>query len=67
MTVQDVIHQLDDLSPMAYAEDFDNVGLLVGVRDMTVKGILVTLDTLEAVVDEVSGGEGRVVHRLERP
>ncbi len=52
MTVQDVIHQLDDLSPMAYAEDFDNVGLLVGVRDMTVKGILVTLDTLEAVVDE---------------
>lgn len=52
MTVQDVINQLHDLAPLAYAEDFDNVGLLVGDKNQSVSGILVTLDTLEAVVEE---------------
>ena len=52
MTVQDVINQLHDLAPLTYAEDFDNVGLLVGDKNQKISGILVTLDTLEAVVDE---------------
>lgn len=52
MIIQDVINQLEELSPLAYAEDFDNVGLLVGNKEATLKGILVTLDTLEEVVDE---------------
>ena len=52
MTVQDVIHQLHDLAPLDYAEDFDNVGLLVGDKNETVSNILVTLDTLETVIDE---------------
>ncbi|MDT0558319.1 Nif3-like dinuclear metal center hexameric protein [Ichthyenterobacterium sp. W332] len=52
MIIQDVITILEDLAPSHYAEDFDNVGLLVGDKNITVEGILVTLDTLEAVVDE---------------
>lgn len=52
MIVQDVINQLEELAPTTYAEDFDNVGLLIGDKNMDVQGILVTLDTLEAVVDE---------------
>ncbi|MFG6686375.1 Nif3-like dinuclear metal center hexameric protein [Mariniflexile sp. HNIBRBA6329] len=52
MIVQDVINHLEELAPLAYAEDFDNVGLLVGDKNAKVTGILVTLDTLEAVVDE---------------
>ncbi len=52
MIVQDVIDHLEVLAPTAYAEDFDNVGLLVGNKNTRIKGILVTLDTLEAVVDE---------------
>ena len=52
MIVQDVIAILEDLSPLSYAEDFDNVGLLVGNKKAEVSGILVTLDTLEAVIDE---------------
>ncbi|RLD29809.1 MAG: Nif3-like dinuclear metal center hexameric protein [Bacteroidetes bacterium] len=52
MIVQDVINYLEELSPLAYAEDFDNVGLLVGNQNTQITGILVTLDTLEAVVDE---------------
>jgi dinuclear metal center YbgI/SA1388 family protein len=52
MIVQDVINHLEELAPLAYAEDFDNVGLLVGDKTTPLKGVLVTLDTLEAVVDE---------------
>ena len=52
MIVQDVITHLEALAPLAYAEEFDNVGLLVGDKNTKVTGILVTLDTLETVVDE---------------
>ena len=52
MIVQDVINHLEELSPLAYAEDFDNVGLLVGNKNNPITGVLVTLDTLEEVVEE---------------
>ncbi len=52
MIVQDVLNSLTEFAPLSYAEDFDNVGLLVGNAQQKVSGILVTLDTLEAVVDE---------------
>ncbi|WP_109299334.1 Nif3-like dinuclear metal center hexameric protein [Aquimarina sp. AU474] len=52
MLIEEVIQHLEVLAPTAYAEDFDNVGLLVGNSNTTVTGILVTLDTLEIIVDE---------------
>ena len=52
MIVKEVTNILEELAPLANAEDFDNVGLLVGSYDQEVSGILVTLDTLENVVDE---------------
>ena len=52
MIIQDIINHLHDLAPLVYAEDFDNVGLLVGDKNQKVTGILVTLDTIESVVDE---------------
>ncbi|WP_417199181.1 Nif3-like dinuclear metal center hexameric protein [Bizionia sp.] len=52
MIVQDVINCLEDFAPTSYAEDFDNVGLLVGNTQENLTGILVTLDTTEAVIDE---------------
>lgn len=52
MKVVEVIQELEKLAPTAYAEGFDNVGLLVGDAQAEVSKILVTLDTLESVVDE---------------
>jgi len=52
MLIAEVIDHLEDLAPVATAEDFDNVGLLVGDPKTPIKGILITLDTLEEVVDE---------------
>ncbi len=52
MVVQEITNILEELAPLANAEDFDNVGLLVGNPTTEVTSILVTLDTLENVVDE---------------
>lgn len=52
MIIKQVIDILEELAPLNYAEDFDNVGLLVGNANNEVNGILVTLDTLENVVEE---------------
>lgn len=52
MLIKDVINYLEELAPLNYAEDFDNVGLLVGDKNESLTGVLVTLDTLESVVDE---------------
>ncbi len=46
MIIQDIVTLLEDYAPLAYAEDFDNVGLLVGDKNEKLTGILVTLDTL---------------------
>jgi len=51
-TIKQVTNYLEKLAPLAYAENFDNVGLLVGNYSTKVTGILVTLDTLEKTVDE---------------
>ncbi|TYB73925.1 Nif3-like dinuclear metal center hexameric protein [Bizionia saleffrena] len=52
MIIQDVVNLLENYAPLAYAEDFDNVGLLVGDKNEKLTGVLVTLDTLESIVDE---------------
>lgn len=52
MIVKEITDLLEELAPLSYAEDFDNVGLLIGDPNTEVSGILVTLDTLENVIDE---------------
>ncbi|MFO7719854.1 MAG: Nif3-like dinuclear metal center hexameric protein [Gillisia sp.] len=52
MIIAEVIKHLEDFAPVSTAEDFDNVGLLVGQPETIVTGILITLDTLEEVVAE---------------
>ncbi|MEO9894350.1 Nif3-like dinuclear metal center hexameric protein [Aurantibacter sp.] len=52
MIVKEVTDILEELAPLGQAESFDNVGLLVGSKTAKVNGILVTLDTLENVVEE---------------
>lgn len=52
MNIKDITSFLEEMAPLKYAEDFDNVGLLIGDEQTEVTGVLVTLDTLETVVDE---------------
>lgn len=52
MKIHQITQILEEWAPLHYAEDFDNVGLLVGNQNDEVGGILVTHDCLEEVVDE---------------
>ena len=52
MNIKDVTNYLEELAPLNYAEDFDNVGLLLGNYNTEVSGVLVTLDTLEDTIAE---------------
>lgn len=50
--IKDIIPVLEEMAPLAYAEDFDNVGLLVGNLETETTGILVCHDALESVIEE---------------
>ncbi|MDI1317340.1 Nif3-like dinuclear metal center hexameric protein [Flavobacterium sp.] len=52
MKIKDILSILEEMAPLAYAEDFDNVGLLVGNQEDEATGILVCHDALERVIDE---------------
>ncbi|MCB0459409.1 MAG: Nif3-like dinuclear metal center hexameric protein [Flavobacteriaceae bacterium] len=52
MTIKNITEHIETIAPLKYAEDFDNVGLLIGDYHTEITGVLVTLDTLESVVDE---------------
>ena len=52
MTIRDITEIIEKIAPLSHAEEFDNVGLLVGNPNEKVTNILVTLDTLEEVVEE---------------
>jgi len=52
MIIKKVTDYIEELAPLTYAEDFDNVGLLVGNYNTKLTGVLVTLDTLENTIEE---------------
>jgi dinuclear metal center YbgI/SA1388 family protein len=52
MKIKEIIFVLEEMAPLAYAEDFDNVGLLVGNQDSEATGVLVCHDALESVIEE---------------
>ena len=51
ITVQQVITLMEQLAPHSYAESWDNVGLMVGDRNVVVTGVVTTLDVTEETVE----------------
>ena len=54
MNCKNIIDRLEKIAPVSFAEDWDNVGLLVGSRKKEVKKIMVALDATDAVVAEAA-------------
>ncbi len=52
MKIKEILSILEEMAPLAYAEDFDNIGLLVGNPNDEATGVLVCHDALESVIDE---------------
>lgn len=52
MKLFELLPILEKLAPLSYAEDFDNVGLLVGDKNQTITGVLICHDALKATINE---------------
>lgn len=52
MKVIDVCRSMEAWAPLAWQESYDNAGLLVGDPQMSVTGILISLDCTEEIVEE---------------
>lgn len=61
MKIKDIINTLEQWAPKAYQESYDNCGIQTGYADQEVKGVLITLDTTEAVVDEAIAKKCNVI------
>lgn len=53
MVCNEIIEKLETLSPIDFAEDWDNIGLLAGRRDKEVETIYIALDATEDVIKDV--------------
>ena len=51
-SLKEFIEILEHWAPSYYAQEFDKVGLLVGDKESMIKGVLISLDTTEEVLEE---------------
>lgn len=64
MKCSEVMESLEKLSPLSYAESWDNAGLLAGRRDKETDRIFLALDATDAVIDEavLRGADMLITH-----
>jgi dinuclear metal center YbgI/SA1388 family protein len=62
MKIEEIISLIHQWAPPSLSESYDNVGLLTGDPKSDCKGILISLDTTESVVDEaIAGGFNLII------
>ncbi|MFL0207009.1 Nif3-like dinuclear metal center hexameric protein [Aquirufa sp. 2-AUSEE-184A6] len=52
MQIREICQEMEAWAPLAWQESYDNAGLLVGDANATAKGILISLDCTEEVLEE---------------
>ena len=52
MKLFEISNYLDIRVPLAFQEEYDNCGLLIGNQDVEINSVLICLDCTEEVVDE---------------
>jgi len=61
MKLYELTNYLESLAPLAYQEDYDNAGLIVGRPEAEIQQALISLDCTEAVVDEAIARHCQVI------
>ncbi len=52
MKIKSLLSYLETIAPSMYQESYDNAGLIVGDPNATIEGVLICLDSTEAVLEE---------------
>jgi len=50
--IKDILEYLESWAPPEYQEGYDNAGLITGDSKAELKGVLITLDCIESVIDD---------------
>ncbi len=61
MKIKDIINYLEEIAPLSYQEDYDNSGLIIGDKEEKIKGVLITLDCTEDVVNEAINNQCNLI------
>jgi dinuclear metal center YbgI/SA1388 family protein len=61
MRIGDVIGHLESIAPPSLQESYDNSGLIVGEKSNDVSGVLISLDCIEATVNEAIDKECNLI------
>lgn len=61
MLLRELIKHLEQIAPLGYQESYDNAGLITGNPDQEITGVLVCLDSTEAVIKEAIDKKCNVV------
>ena len=52
MKISDITRFLESLAPLRFQEDYDNCGLLLGSAETNCRGVMISLDATEEVIEE---------------
>ena len=61
VTAAQILELLEGIAPVELAEEWDNVGLLVGRRDLEVSRVLCALDLNQSVLDEAISADAQMI------
>ena len=61
MKIKEIAQAVEEIAPLGLAQDWDNVGLLIGNPNKTIKKILLTIDTTQAVVEEAKSQKADLI------
>jgi len=61
MEINVITNIIEAFAPLALQEDYDNAGLIVGSPMMQAKGVLLSLDITEDVIDEAISLEANLI------
>ena len=61
MKLNEITTYLESLAPLAYQEDYDNSGLIVGYPNQEITQALISLDCTEAIVDEAIASDCQLI------
>ncbi|MCF6364694.1 MAG: Nif3-like dinuclear metal center hexameric protein [Bacteroidales bacterium] len=61
MKIKDITNYLETLAPLSFQEPYDNAGLITGNKNNDLKGVIITLDTVEDVVEEAIKKEANLI------
>lgn len=61
MKLKKIVDTLEEFAPLKFQENYDNSGLIVGSYSDNIKGVLITLDVTEKIVDEAIKNECNLI------